>query len=367
MMDDACALGGRRGLLVKSGEPQPVDELVLEQGGIPAVEEPQIEEDKDHEAHLGVSELTNPGESPSNGLAERSVQTFEDHFRTLKAALEARICENVAIDHPVANWLAMHSGNVLSTHNLNADGRTGWGSLHGKEVRERICEFGDVILWYVPRRMRAKIDTRWRYGVFLGRSPYSVQNVVGLKDGTIVRANATSRVIPDIKWNSERLLNIKVTPLDETHLAFDEIEQSENPHDHIEEPNTHDVSAGAPARRVPIHLKDLELHGFTPGCPTCGLHKLGRHRRAQCHKNSEPCRARMYDKLSAAGYSKIKLADEAGDNRTRVHQPAAHAPEAPGPSTPSPPTPRLDEAPTPQPPTENAFHGAANLFESVEK
>ena len=74
---------------------------------------------------LGVPELTHPGESASNGLAERSVQTFEDHFRTLNAALEANVGQTISIGHPVVEWLVVHSGNLFSKYAVNSDGRTG--------------------------------------------------------------------------------------------------------------------------------------------------------------------------------------------------------------------------------------------------
>ena len=41
--------------------------------------------------HTAAPEMTHPGESQSNGLAERAVGMFEDHFRTMKCALEKRL------------------------------------------------------------------------------------------------------------------------------------------------------------------------------------------------------------------------------------------------------------------------------------
>ena len=124
------------------------------------------------------------------------------------------------------------------------------------------------------------MDTRWRYGVFLGRSAYSDQKCIGLEHGSVVRAKAITRVIPQVRWILERLLGVTTTPLNENQSMYDGIETTDAPHDHIDEPNTPQDEQST-SRRVPIHLKDLQAHGFTPGCPKCGLHEQGEHKRAQ--------------------------------------------------------------------------------------
>lgn len=57
-----------------------------------------------------VPELSAVGESPSNGKAERTVQTVEDMVRTYLSALEGRLQGRVNSDSPVpkyADWIAM--------------------------------------------------------------------------------------------------------------------------------------------------------------------------------------------------------------------------------------------------------------------
>ena len=50
---------------------------------------------------VAVPELTHPGESQSNGLAERTVETVVDHIRTIITALEAHLKVHIPADHPV--------------------------------------------------------------------------------------------------------------------------------------------------------------------------------------------------------------------------------------------------------------------------
>ena len=150
-------------------------------------ENPNVEEDQDivetgdsEPIHTAAPELAHPGESQSNGLAERAVGIFEDQFRTLKAALETSIKHRIPSNHPVIAWLVEHTSWVLNKFHLGDDGRTAYGRLHGREGRERICEFGETIMWFVPKKLRSKLDQRWRYGIFLGRALGSDQNFIGL-------------------------------------------------------------------------------------------------------------------------------------------------------------------------------------------
>ena len=123
----------------------------------------------------------------------------EDQFRTLKMALELKMKQRIPSSHPVTAWLVEHTAWVLNKYHLGTDSRTAYGRLQGREGRERVCELGEVILWYVPKKMRAKLDQRWRYGVFLGRALGSDQNFVGLNSGNVVCARAIVRVVQNLR------------------------------------------------------------------------------------------------------------------------------------------------------------------------
>ena len=161
---------------------------------------------------VAVPEHSMPGESQSNGIAERAVQQVEDHLRTLKTAYEARLKARIPMNHPVMHWMVEHASHLLSKYMIGPDGRTGYGRLHGKEVTERICEFGERILHYIPRKMRAKMDSRWKYGIFLGRSMHSDQNFVGLMDGSVTTARAMVRLVPSARWSMKWVQDLVATP-----------------------------------------------------------------------------------------------------------------------------------------------------------
>ena len=66
------------------------------------------------EAHIAVPEHSMPGESQSNGLAERAIQTITDQIRTMKLALEARLNAQIMSNHPIMHWLIEHASHILN-------------------------------------------------------------------------------------------------------------------------------------------------------------------------------------------------------------------------------------------------------------
>ena len=102
---------------------------------------------------IGVPEHSHPGESQSNGAAEAAVKALVAQARTLKAALEGnlKLATPIPCGHPVVHWLFEHADWVLSKFVVDGEGRTPYGRLHGTESRERICEFGERIMFYLPK------------------------------------------------------------------------------------------------------------------------------------------------------------------------------------------------------------------------
>lgn len=132
MMQEACAMAGRKGVHVKSDiEP----EIALEDGDSKTSELQDDEHPRAVEhSNVAVPEHSHPGESQSNGLAERAVQELVDHVRVLKLALENNINARVPSDHPIMAWLVEHAAYLLNRCVLGTDGHTAWGRLHGKEA-----------------------------------------------------------------------------------------------------------------------------------------------------------------------------------------------------------------------------------------
>ena len=170
VVEEAIATSGRTAKRVYS------EDTSLDQA-LEASDPTNAAEDDDNPSPtlIAVPELTHPGESATNGLAERSIRTVGEQTRTLLAALEARIKLPVPNDHAMLGWVVQHASYCLNHFLVGKDGETPYSRLHGKSSSKKLCELGEKVLWFVPKRLRSKLDSPWRYGIFLGASMSSDQ------------------------------------------------------------------------------------------------------------------------------------------------------------------------------------------------
>ena len=324
MFEDACRAAGSQGKVEKAdaNADQDIVEAAHERGDIPVLDKDEAAPILGDPPHVAAGELTHPGESQSNGLAERGIQLVEDQVRVLKIALERAIGARVPSEHPVLAWMVEHASWLLSKFVVSADGTTGYGRLHGREGRERIATFGEKVAYYTPKKQRSKLDPRWRIGVFLGRAFNSDQNFIGRWDGSVVRARGMARLIPSKRWDAKRIERIMATPMSEKTQLQDAIEEQLEPH-----ANRDDATDAAKDERLKARLKitakDLREHGFTDGCRRCYLHRGGMHARARGTSHTEDCRARIYGAMRGKGSKRILRADAMDPDivRTRHQQP----------------------------------------------
>ena len=94
----------------------------------------------------------------------------------------------------------------------------------------------------MPKKLRAKLGQRWRYGLILGRSLSSDQNYIGLSSGEVICARAIVRVVPHMRWSHDLVSKINISPLTFRSGALDKIEESAEPHAHVE-PGTDIIDA----------------------------------------------------------------------------------------------------------------------------
>ena len=110
---------------------------------------------------VAVPEESAPGESQSNGAAERAVQMIEDQIRVMNLSLEHKRGVKVPVEHPLMWWLVEHSAMLLTNVHVTGDDRlTGYHRLHGHSAAQRMPEFGEMSMWFVPKRLRHKLDPR---------------------------------------------------------------------------------------------------------------------------------------------------------------------------------------------------------------
>ena len=137
------------------------------------------------------------------------------------AALEAHLLMKIPSEHPILAWLIEHSAYVLNKYGPGRDGKSPYELLHGKQTTERAVEFGEKILWFVPNSMRAKLDAEWRYGIYLGRSMSSDQNVVAVQGSNVGRARAILRLTVGNRWGPNTIRSVQTAQLTESTRHMD--------------------------------------------------------------------------------------------------------------------------------------------------
>ena len=164
LIDEACSVLGRSSFKVSTDQVDPAPKFPV---AIAEDDEPDAPTDTPAAADdqgapvVAVPEMTHPGESASNGLAERSVGVLEDQVRVLLIALQAHVKVPLSTTQPVVAWLVEHAAYLLNKYQVGRDDKTAFGRLHGKETKERLCEFGEKVLWFVPKRLRSKADQKF--------------------------------------------------------------------------------------------------------------------------------------------------------------------------------------------------------------
>ena len=261
---------------------------------------------------LAVPEHSAVGSSASNGKAERTVQIIEDLVRTYRSALQARLGCDLPTEHPVFRWLLEHAAGNLNRCSTTPDGMTPYQHIHGKRITLKQIEFGEKIFYYLPKRVRAKLDNRYHLGIYLGQVSSSNECYVATANGGVVKTRSIARVVTSQRWDAALVMNTKGTP---THLNlgdpdavdFKEIENHADPHKHVDDIERDLLDDDRPDhahlefseqsmktldRQIRITRADITSFGSTPGCPRCADIDYGLHQTKKSH--SRECRLRMY-------------------------------------------------------------------------
>ena len=98
-------------------------------------------------------------------------------------------------NHLVIPWLIEHVAMLMNKYSINAEGKTPYEHMHGRKCNAKIVEFGERCYYCVPKKLRAKLDRRWRLGVYLGMRADSTEHYLGAWNGDVVKSRSVVRVL----------------------------------------------------------------------------------------------------------------------------------------------------------------------------
>ena len=254
------------------------------------------------------------GESQSNGVVERSVQSCGAMTRVHKAMVEESYGLELPSERPLLPWLVMHVGSVLTRFEYSTDGKTAYIRLKGKPYRLGLPPIGECVLYLPLGRRKAgggsknKLATFYEPCVFLGIIEGANEFHVGTKAG-VVRAASLKRLPKNKRADAVWLADFKGSPWEPvpglgpieapTRVVVPRI--VEGP---LEGPTPQ--TAEAAPRRFYIKREDIEGAdgiGYTTGCPGCSA--LEKNLKSLNH-NAE-CRARVQANLETTEAGRARL------------------------------------------------------------
>ena len=163
-----------------------------------------------------------------------------------------------------------------------------------------MAEFRERVFYYVPKRLRATLDLRFRPGVFLGNSQNSNEAFVGFGHGNVIESRYVVRVVASQRWSKDAIRKIigipgRLTPQGVEDISPN-IEEVVDPHTNkdvaigIDDDDGTDLiddrSTKRMDRQIRIALKCCQRFGFTDGCPRCLDLEAGAYRTNSHHNDN---------------------------------------------------------------------------------
>ena len=140
-----------------------------------------------------------------------------DHFlvggmaRALRIDMEKRFGDNFPVLHAVCSWILRHSGWLLNRFCVGRDGYTAFQRYKGRIYNGEVCDLFECVLFKVPSPEEAKLDDRFRLGVWIGKTSRSDDHLIF--DGDEVRKCRTVKRRPEyLRWDRVRVDAIDAHP-----------------------------------------------------------------------------------------------------------------------------------------------------------
>ena len=84
---------------------------------------------------------------------------------------------------------------LMNKYSINAEGKTPYEHMHGRKRNAKIVELGERFYDFLPETMRAKLDRRWRLGVYIGMTASSDKHYFEAWNGDDVKSRSVVRIL----------------------------------------------------------------------------------------------------------------------------------------------------------------------------
>ena len=272
-----------------------------------------------------MDEVSPPGDSAANGIAERAILTAGELVRTTKAVVEENVLESRDAGPRLTAWMVHHAGQVICACMVGADGLTPFRRLKGRKFGTPLAGFDERVWLRDPVLERVnKFNPRCTEARLLGFCLKSSRHIVVDFDGRFRMVRTIKRANADDSWKvvSPRdpfsVTDLELAPAEftfsignrgEVNPAAQRLER--HPVDALPPDPNHDPVP----RRLYLKQSDFMAHGTSDRCPGCRALISGG--RAQGH--TEEGRIRVEGEIRKTGEGKARLraaASRVGDALT---------------------------------------------------
>ena len=262
------------------------------------------------------TENSRVGDSNSNGRIERAIREVKGLVRTLRSAIEENTKGKITLADTVVPWLVRHAAYLITRCRVGQDGKTAMQRLKGRKVSTPLAEFGETILFKLPkvRTMPGDFENKFETGIWLGCTVRSGEHIVGTPRG-VYKVSSIMRKAEDRRWSLEMIKDVNGSPMEPIPgSGQSKIRAFARQKENTDEKDA--KFAPPPERTEPevrptyIYKKDVEEHGPTEGCPGCraAMNPTSSFRA----KHSVECRKRFEEimKQSEDGKRRVEKAEE---------------------------------------------------------
>ena len=194
-----------------------------------------------------------------------------------EVCVSKRIGARLTSNHPLMKWLVEHAASLRNRYSTTQTGETPYERHHGQKAHDKAIEFGDSAFDLIPKKLRAKLNLKLKWGVYLGDAPNSNGSSVGTWCGDVIKARGLVRVVKGSRWSHAAIQRVTGTPAKPEasgNQAYQSVEETADPHAGMDDkigtaemcdPRTKE----ALARRARITQADLKKYGCSEvGCAT---------------------------------------------------------------------------------------------------
>ena len=85
-------------------------------------------------------------------------------------------------------------------------------AIHGQRFKGKLMEFGKKVFYYVPKKLRSKLNLRWRVGTFVGNAQSTNEAFVAIANGDVIKTRSLVRVVLPSRWSKADVFNVRGVP-----------------------------------------------------------------------------------------------------------------------------------------------------------